>query len=297
MGVLQILVFITELISCILNDLDTGVIDVDTIWSLLNVLLKSFTELFPLSHELLSFWGLEELLVEFLNGLNLFSLSPVFKSVSDLLNCFGVRDFLGGHFDIIEFRLDGLGTSLADLDLEKVSLVLPVLWDVRDMDLILDGMLELLHLFLEHLSLWRMLECLGFFLDKTSLFVFEGSFPSSLVGLGPLGLEESLISVRDIIDLSREFIHLMIWEMDTLVGFLEVVFEDFADIGPLLDHLLSKWRFHELLVEYLEIVDLLGVCPLLESVLELVHWLGVLNLLEDSLDVLGLRLDSLLTLW
>ena len=296
LGLANCLVGFTEVVSLLLDGLDTGVIDVDAVWSLLDVLLESLTEFLPVFHQLLTFWRLEELLVEFLESLDLFSLSPSLESVSNSLDWLGVLDVLSSANDIVEFLLDDFLSFWVDLNSEKVSVVLPLLWDVRDMDLILDGVLELSHLLLELLSSHRVLEVSASFLNAHSLLVVEGSMPSLLVGLSPLGLEESLISVSDIIDLTGELIHLVVWEMDTILGLLKVLLKDSADISPLLDHLLSEWRLHESLIDLLDVVDLLGVSPLLESVLELVHWLGVLDLLPDHFDVVGFFLNSLLTL-
>jgi len=125
-----------------------------------------------------------------------------------------VLDLLGSVSHIVEFLLDGSLSSLVDLDLEKVSVVLPLLWDIRDLDVFLDGMLELFHFLLEHFTLNRLLEVFGFSMDILGLFVVEGSFPATLVGLSPFGLEESLISVSNIIDLFGKSIHLLIWEVD-----------------------------------------------------------------------------------
>jgi hypothetical protein len=41
MGVLQFLVHVTDVLGLIFDDLDTFVVDVDAIWSLLDVLLES----------------------------------------------------------------------------------------------------------------------------------------------------------------------------------------------------------------------------------------------------------------
>lgn len=296
LGFTHFLVGITKILGLLLDGLDTLVIDMDAIWSLLDVLLESLSEFLPVLHESLTFWRLQELLVEGLESLNLLSLTPVFESVSYSLDWLGVLDGLTSLHDIVEFLLDDFLSSWVDLNFEKVSVFLPVLWDIRDMDLLLDGVLELSHLLLECLSLWRVLEVFGSTLNTFSLLVVEGSMPSLLVGLSPLGLEEFLISVSDIIDLVGELIHLVIWEMDTLLGLLKVLLKDSTDISPLLDHLLSEWRLHESLIDLFDVVDLLGVSPFLKSVLEFVDWLGVLDLLEDQLDVVSFALNSLLTL-
>jgi len=73
------------------------------------------------------------------------------------------------------------------------------------------------------------------------LFGLKSSIPSSFVSLRPFRLEEFLISVSNIIDLIRELIHVFIVEVDTVIGFLKVLLEHFADVGPFLDHLLTKW--------------------------------------------------------
>jgi len=185
---------------------------------------------------------------------------------------------------------------LVDLDLEKVSVVLPLLWDIRDLDVMLDGMLELSHFLLEHSTLNRLLEVFGLSMDILGLFVVEGSFPATLICLSPFGLEESLISVSNIIDLFGKSIHLLIWEVDALIGLHKVILKDLSDISPLLDHFLSEWRLDEMSIDFLKVVDLFGMSPLLKCVLKFVDWHGVLDLLRDPFNILSLSLDSLLTL-
>jgi len=208
-----------------------------------------------------------------------------------------VLDFLANFHDIFEFLVDDILSLIADLDLEKVGVVLPLLWDISDFDLLLDGLLELSHLLLECFSLWGLLEVFGSHFDSLSLWIVNGGLPSLLIGFSPFGLEESLIGVSDIIDLIGEIVHFVIWEMNTLVSFLKVVLKNLTDISPLLDHLLSEWGLHESSVDFLNVVDLLGVSPLLERVCESIDWLGALDLVEDNVDVVSFALDSLLTLW
>jgi hypothetical protein len=87
-----------------------------------------------------------------------------------------------------------------------------------------------------------MLELMSTFLYLVGLFGLKSSIPSSFVSLRPFRLEEFLISVSNIIDLIRELIHVFIVELDTVFfGLLKVLLEHFADVGPFLDHLLTKW--------------------------------------------------------
>lgn len=110
-----------------------------------------------------------------------------------------------------------------------------------------------------------------------------------------MGLVELFVGVSDIVDLIREFVHLMIWEVNTVLSFHEVLLKDLSDISPLLDHLLSEWGLHEFLIKFFDVVDFLGVSPLLERVLKFVNWLRVRNLLHDLPNVIGLLFNFLLT--
>jgi len=126
---------------------------VDAIWSLLNVHLELIEEFFDLRLKLLALWRSLELLIENMKIMGLLGLSQFFEGHSNSLNWSRVLNLLPGFLNIVELGLDGIGTSFVDLNLEEVSVVLPVLWNIRDLDVLLESSIELLELLLKHVPL------------------------------------------------------------------------------------------------------------------------------------------------
>jgi len=77
-GSLEVLVLISNIIELISDAWDGFVVNVDSGIVFIDVFLKSFTEVFPLSNESLSFWRCQEFLVKLFDSENLFSLTPSF---------------------------------------------------------------------------------------------------------------------------------------------------------------------------------------------------------------------------
>lgn len=125
----------------------------DAIWSLLNVHLELIEEFFDLRLKLLALWRSLELLIENMKIMGLLGLSQFFEGHSNSLNWSRVLNLLPGFLNIVELGLDGIGTSFVDLNLEEVSVVLPVLWNIRDLDVLLESSIELLELLLKHVPL------------------------------------------------------------------------------------------------------------------------------------------------
>lgn len=125
----------------------------DAIWGLLNVHLELIEEFFDLRLKLLALWRSLELLIENMKFMGLLSLSQFFEGLSNSLNWSRVLNLLPGFLNIVELGLDGIGTSFVDLNLEEVSVVLPVLWNIRDLDVLLESSIELLELLLKHVPL------------------------------------------------------------------------------------------------------------------------------------------------
>jgi len=126
---------------------------VDAIWGLLNVHLELIEEFFDLRLKLLALWRSLELLIENMKIMGLLGLSQFFEGHSNSLNWSRVLNLLPGFLNIVELGLDGIGTSFVDLNLEEVSVVLPVLWNIRDLDVLLESSIELLELLLKHVPL------------------------------------------------------------------------------------------------------------------------------------------------
>lgn len=125
----------------------------DAIWGLLNVHLELIEEFFDLRLKLLALWRSLELLIENMKIMGLLGLSQFFEGHSNSLNWSRVLNLLPGFLNIVELGLDGIGTSFVDLNLEEVSVVLPVLWNIRDLDVLLESSIELLELLLKHVPL------------------------------------------------------------------------------------------------------------------------------------------------
>lgn len=125
----------------------------DAIWGLLNVHLELIEEFFDLRLKLLALWRSLEFLIENMKFMGLLSLSQFFEGHSNSLNWSRVLNLLPGFLNIVELGLDGIGTSFVDLNLEEVSVVLPVLWNIRDLDVLLESSIELLELLLKHVPL------------------------------------------------------------------------------------------------------------------------------------------------
>jgi hypothetical protein len=126
---------------------------VDAIWGLLNVHLELIEEFFDLRLKLLALWRSLEFLIENMKLMGLLGLSQFFEGHSNSLNWSRVLNLLPGFLNIVELGLDGIGTSFVDLNLEEVSVVLPVLWNIRDLDVLLESSIELLELLLKHVPL------------------------------------------------------------------------------------------------------------------------------------------------
>jgi hypothetical protein len=115
--------------------------------------LELIEEFFDLRLKLLALWRSLEFLIENMKLMGLLGLSQFFEGLSNSLNWSRVLNLLPGFLNIVELGLDGIGTSFVDLNLEEVSVVLPVLWNIRDLDVLLESSIELLELLLKHVPL------------------------------------------------------------------------------------------------------------------------------------------------
>merc|ERR1719454_2872117 len=174
-GGLEVLHLISNIIKLIRDLIHGGVGDVDTGLVLVDVSLEGLTEILPLSNESLSSLGSEEFLVELLEGSDLCGLTPSLEGRTEVSDDLGVLDLLSDKVDIFGFSFDFSLTLLGDLNLEKVGLLLPLLWDIRDLDLFLKSSLKIFHLELELLSWSGFLEGLCSSLHTSELFVGESS--------------------------------------------------------------------------------------------------------------------------
>merc|ERR1719375_538901 len=100
-------------------------------------------------------------------------MAQLLESIANGLNWLAVLNFIPGVLNIVPFLLDGSSTSFVDLNLEQISLVLPVLWDIRDLDVLMDRSVKFLELLLQHVPLLRLSEIVKGMSKILSLFGLE----------------------------------------------------------------------------------------------------------------------------
>lgn len=174
---------------------------------------------------------------------------------------------------------------------------LPFWWDISNFNVGLQSVTELHNFFLEHLSSWSVLEVLGGKLDFVEGCVGEEFLVCKLVLVVPVGVSEVLVMVRNIIELFGKLLNGSVVEVNTVMGLLEVVLKDMANIVPLLDESLSIIGFKELLVKCFDSVCSWAVSPFTDSLFEFLGGWGILDFLGNLNDVLAFLLDFLLTPW
>lgn len=214
-------------------------------------------------------------------------------------------DLLEGGFDIVGFLLNFVLSGLGDGDLELfdeffvIGITVAVFFDIRNLKVLLDGSLKLQNFLLEHSSLLGFLEGLGSSDDGTELLGLEGCFPGGIESLFPATFTgvKFLVFIFNIFELVFEVVHVLVVEVVSILGLLDVFLKDFTDIFPFLDELFALLRVPESLVEFVEVHHLLGLEPSLEGGLEISDWSGVLDLLGNDLDVVSFFLDLFLTSW
>lgn len=119
-GFFELLVLVSNIIELVANHIEVIILNMDTVWSFSDSLLKSFTEIGPLLNKFLSFWRGKELFVKLFKSMNLWGVSPSFKRSSHVSEWSSLLNFLPGGSNIIGFLLDGSLSFLCDLDLKHV---------------------------------------------------------------------------------------------------------------------------------------------------------------------------------
>lgn len=145
------------------------------------------------------------------------------------------------------------------------------------MDVVVDGLSEVMKRFSKSVALWGVLEFPESTVEPLSLIVGESLVESMVELWCPVGLSELLVVLFDIIGSILEFVHLAVVDMDTSWGLLDGIVEGLSELLPLFHEGLSSWGSLEFLIKGLEIVDLVRSSPLhgvLSNVLD--NW-GVLN--------------------
>jgi len=205
-GGLEVLVLLLDVLGLLLSLLEFLVVDVESVRSWLDGLVKSLTEISPLLHELLTLWGGLEFSVELLEVVGFIRSTPLHEVFLETLSDWSVLSVLPPLFDIFTLLMDFSLSGLGNMDFETVHVSLPLWWDVGDLNVLLKGHTELFDLLLEHLTSLGVLELITGELNFSEGLVGE-EFSISLVVFGfPVGGSEVLVVIRDIIELIGEFL-------------------------------------------------------------------------------------------
>ena len=168
-----------------------------------------------------------------------------------------------------------------------------MLWDIGNLNVVVERFSEFLHLLLEGSTLSGFLEGLGSSLKGLGLSVGDSSTPSLLVFLGPVGVLEVLVLVGNIIELILEVLEGSVINMEAAVVVVDGTIEALEDILPLSNEFLSLWGSNELLVEGLEVLNLSRLSPSLEGSSKVSDWSGVLDGTPHVLNIGPFLLDGL----
>jgi hypothetical protein len=193
------------------------------------------------------------------------------EGISESLNWLTVLNLLQGGLDIIELGFDSLGTSFIDLNLEKVSLVLQVLWNIRDLDVFSESLVEFFELLLELLPLSGFSELVHGVSEILSLWSFESCFPGGVVRFTPLGILQVHVFVSEIIGLILDFLDTLVVDVKAIWSFFNVLLESLSELQPVAHELLTFWGSEELLIEFFNSLDLFGGCPVFDRLIELLN--------------------------
>lgn len=130
------------------------------------------------------------------------------------------------------------------------------------MDVVVDGLTEVVERFSKLLSLTGVLEFLEGTVESLSLFVVEGLIESTIEVVSPVGVLKVLVVLLDIIDSVLESVELGVVDMKTSWGLLDGVVEVISELLPLFHEGLTFGRLLEFLIKGLKIVDLIRSSPL-----------------------------------
>lgn len=170
--------------------------------------------------------------------------------------------------------------------------MLPVLWNIGDLDVVVERFSELFEFGLKSFTFSGFLEALGASLNRLGLSIAGGSLPGGIVLGSPVGFLEVLVLVGDIIELILEVLEGSVVNVESGVVVVHGAIEALEDILPLSDEFLSLWGSNELLVESLEVVDLSRLSPSLEGRSEVSDWSGALDGTPNVLNISPFLFDG-----
>jgi len=92
-----------------------------------------------------------------------------------------------------------------------------VLWNIGDLDVVVEGLSEIVKLFFESFTFLGFLESFGTSFKGSGFFVMESLFPGLFVGAPPFGLLKSLVLISNIIEFIFEFSDLGVVNVESLI--------------------------------------------------------------------------------
>jgi len=102
--------------------------------------------------------------------------------------------------------------------------------------------------------------------------------------------------VSNIIELIFDSLDTRVVNVYSLFVVVRVFIKSSEDISPLSNESLSLRRSLEFSIEFLEVIDLLGVSPFLERASEVSHWLRVLDSFPSMLNIVEFLFDITLVM-
>lgn len=163
--------------------------------------------------------------------------------------------------------------QLATVDCsEEIHVLLPLWWDIGDLDVVLDGIDEVLDGLDNCVALWGVLEAIESSFDGFGLLVGE----SSTIGffeLGlPWGLSKLLVLVLDVIQFIGNGLDVIVVDLEALIVVVDSLVECSEDIFPLLSHSLTSWSTKELLLQLTSSLNFWRMSPSLKRRLDVSDW-------------------------
>jgi len=143
-----------------------------------------------------------------------------------------------------------------------VHFIHPLLWDIGNVDVVVDGLTEVVERLSKLVSLWGVLELLESTVEGMGLLVFE-SIMESIIEVGvPVGVLKVLVVLLDIINSILESVHLGVVDMNTSWGLLDGFVESLSELLPLFHEGLTFGGSLELLIKGLKLLDLIRSSPI-----------------------------------
>lgn len=142
-----------------------------------------------------------------------------------------------------------------------LHVLLPLLWDIGNVDVVMDGLTEVVERLSKLVSLWGVLEFLESTVESLSLSIVESSMESFLEIVVPVSFLKVLVVLLDIIDSILESVELGVVDMDTSWGLLDGFVEVLSELLPLFHEGLTFGGLLEFLIKGLKVFDLVRFSP------------------------------------